>query len=133
VKEANYVGVRSNALTGVAKTPSYTQISFRKGVKIMTVEEIKIELQRMVPSFATKIAPFYQTLEWRWSTGKSKPHVPSASEIENEFYSLIEGLGTGDRHEVSAGGLTVYYRMPDKSELGCYGLAFECSEEAHFD
>ena len=99
----------------------------------MTVEEIKIELQKMAPSFATKIAPFYQTLKWQWSPGKSTPHVPSVSEIENEFYSLIEGLGTGDFDEVGSGGLSVYYRMPDETEPGCYGLAFECNEEVHFD
>ena len=96
----------------------------------MTVEEIKAELSKMVPAFAAKIAPVYKTLKWQWSPGKSTPHIPSVGEIENTLYSLIEGL-TG--WEVSIGGLSAYYRMPDDTDSGCYGLAFECEEEVHFD
>lgn len=98
----------------------------------MTVEEIKPELKKMVPSFAAKIAPVYQTLEWQWSPGKSMPHIPLVGEIENTLYSLIEGLA-GDHDEVGTGGLSAYYRMPDENESGCYGLAFECKEEVDFD
>lgn len=99
----------------------------------MTVEEIKTELEKMVPSFAAKIAPVYQTLEWQWSPGKSMPHIPSVGEMENTLYSLIEALTGGDHDEVSTGGLSAYYCMPDENESGCYGLAFECKEEVHFD
>jgi len=98
----------------------------------MTVEEIKAELEKMVASFALKIAPVYQTLEWQWSPGKSTPHTPSVGEIENTLYSLIEAL-TGDHDELCTGGLSAYYRMPDDIESGCYGLAFECKEEMSFD
>lgn len=99
----------------------------------MTVEEIKVKLQEMVPEFAAKIAPVYQTLKWQWSPGKSAPHIPSVSEIENTLYSLIEGLTGGDHDEVCAGGLSAYYSMPDETGPGCYGLAFECKEEVSFD
>ncbi|MBA7567810.1 hypothetical protein ES708_09528 [subsurface metagenome] len=98
----------------------------------MTVDEIKAELKKMVPSFAAKIAPVYETLKWQWSPEKSTPHIPSVGEIENLLYGLIEGL-TGDFCELTSGGLSAYYRMPDNSESGCYGLSFECEEEVNFD
>jgi len=99
----------------------------------MTTEEIKTELEKMVPSFAAKIAPVYQTLEWQWAPGKSSPHIPFFGEIANTLYSLIEDLISGDHDEVGTGGLSAYYRMPDENESGCYGLAFECKEKVHFD
>ncbi|GAI88659.1 unnamed protein product [marine sediment metagenome] len=99
----------------------------------MTVEEIKTELEKMVPSFAAKIAPVYQTLEWQWSPGKSTPHIPLVGEIENTLYSLIEGLTPSGYDEACTGGLSAYYRMPDDTDSGCYGLAFECNEEERFD
>lgn len=99
----------------------------------MTVEEIKAELEKMVPGFAAKIAPVYQTLEWQWSPGKATPHIPSVGEIKKTLHSLIEGLTASNYDEVGTGGLSVYYRMPNESEPGCCGLAFECKEEKFFN
>ncbi len=100
----------------------------------MTVEEIKVKLQEMVPEFAAKIAPVYEALKWQWSPGKSTPHIPSVGEIENTLYSLVEGLADASNYdEICTGGLSAYYRMPDDTDSGCYGLAFECNEEVSFD
>lgn len=98
----------------------------------MNVEEIKVELNNMVPGFAPKVQPVYELLKWEWSSGKQEPHVPSVGEIENTLYDLIERL-TEEFEECSEGGLSAYYRMPDEDEPGCYGIAFELEEEVAFD
>ena len=98
----------------------------------MTIEEIKAKLQEMVPDFAAKVQPVYQLLKWEWSLGKREPHVPSVGEIENALYGLIERLTEG-LCDVSQGGLSAYYCMPDEDEPGCYGISFELEEEVAFD
>ena len=98
----------------------------------MTLKEIKAKLKEMVPGFASKVAPVYQLLKWEWSPGKQAPHIPSVGEIENTLYNLIERLGEGFE-DISSGGLSAYYRMPDEDEVGCYGIAFELEEEVAFD
>lgn len=98
----------------------------------MTIEEIKTELKKMVLGFATKVQPVYELLGWEWSPGKEKPHIPSAGEIENVLYSLIEHLREGEDNW-SQGGLSAYFSMPSAEEPGHYGLAFELEEEKHFD
>lgn len=98
----------------------------------MTIEEIKTELNKMVPGFAIRVAPVYQLLRWEWSPGKQAPHTPSVGEIENALYDLIERLRDGHEDDYSSGGLSTYYRMPDEDEAGCYGLAFELEEEVAF-
>ena len=98
----------------------------------MTLKEIKAKLEEMVPGFAAKVAPVYQLLKWEWSPGKRESHIPSVGEIENTLYNLIERLGEGFE-DISIGGLSAYYRMPDEDEVGCYGIAFELEEEVTFD
>lgn len=99
----------------------------------MELKEIKTKLEEKVPAFAAKVQPIYELLHWEWSRGKSEPHVPSVAEIENNLHGLIEALEPSDHDEVGAGGLSAYYRMPDKDQSGCYGLAFELEEEDFFD
>ena len=98
----------------------------------MTIEEIKAKLEEMVSGFAAKVAPVYQLLKWEWSPGKQEPHIPSVGEIENTLYDLIERLREG-YEDVSIGGLSAYYHMPDEDEPGCYGIAFELEEKVAFD
>lgn len=99
----------------------------------MTIEEIKSKLNEMVPGFAARVVPVYQLLKWEWSPGKQEPHIPSVGEIENALYGLIEGLRDGDEDDLSLGGLSAYFRMPDEDEPGCYGIAFELEEAVTFD
>ena len=98
----------------------------------MTLEEIKTKLKEKVPGFAAKVAPVYELLKWEWSPGKQEPHIPSVGEIENALYDLIERLRDGHEDDHSSGGLSVYFRMPDEDEPGCYGIAFELEEEVAF-
>ncbi|MBA7471047.1 hypothetical protein ES707_06340 [subsurface metagenome] len=98
----------------------------------MELKEIKRKLEEKVPDFARKVLPIYSLLEWKWFPGKSTPHIPSIGEIENTLYNLIERLGEGFE-DISIGGLSAYYRMPDEDEAGCYGIAFELEEEVAFD
>lgn len=70
----------------------------------MTIEEIKTELNKMVPGFAARVAPVYQLLRWEWSPGKQAPHPPSVGEIENALYDLIERLRDGHEDDYSSGG-----------------------------
>ncbi|GAH44583.1 unnamed protein product [marine sediment metagenome] len=98
----------------------------------MNIEEIKTKLEEMVPSFAAKVQPVYQLLQWEWSPGKQEPHVPSVGEIENTLYHLVERLREGCEGDISIGGLSAYYRMPDENEPGCYGITFELEEEVAF-
>ncbi len=95
------------------------------------LEEIKTKLKEKVPGFAAKVAPVYELLKWEWSPGKQEPHIPSLREVENTLYGLIERLREG-REDISIGGLSAYYRMPDENEPGCYGIAFELEEEVAF-
>lgn len=100
----------------------------------MELKEIKSKLEKAVPDFAAKVQPIYKLLNWEWSPGEAKPHVPSVGEIENTLYSLIEGLTT-EYMKCGVGGLLAYYHPPDEEsgESGCYGIAFELEEIEFFD
>lgn len=97
----------------------------------MEVKEIKEKLKAMVPSFARKVLPLYSLLGWEWSSGKTKPHIPSLGEIENTLYRLINGL-TEERQSSTTGGLEAYYSWPGEYEPGHYGLRFILEEQESF-
>lgn len=98
----------------------------------MELKEIKEKLEEMVPDFARGVLPIYSLLEWKWSLGKTTPHIPSVGEIENTLYSLIDGL-TEESVLYGTGGLEAYYSQPTEREPGEFGLRFVLKETRSFD
>ena len=103
----------------------------------MELKEIKEKLEEMVPDFARRVLPIYSLLEWKWSLGKTTPHIPSVGEIENTLYGLIEDLTPTPSDEeyrvTDTGGLEVYYSKPIEALPGHYGLRFVLEEQESFD
>lgn len=98
----------------------------------MEISQIKHELEEMVPDFAKKAVKCYFVLEWKWSPGRTSPHIPSVGEIENALYSAIEGIEEGFTTSGS-GGLKAFHEPPSGEEPGSYGLAFTLDETRHYD
>ena len=98
----------------------------------MELQQIKHELEEMVPDFAKKVVRIYQLLGWEWSPGSTAPHIPSVGEIENALYSAIERLDEEFR-ESGSGGVSVFHEPPFEKEPGEYGLAFTAEEKRFYD
>lgn len=92
----------------------------------MTLEEVKLDLERMVPGFARLAAPLYKELGIEWG---QKPHIPSVKELIDTLYSCISTLDK-ENQVISTGGVGAYYNPPkEKRKSSKYGLFFTFTKE----
>ena len=89
----------------------------------MNKKDVKGILYGKVGSFAERVAPIYELLNWKWG-GSDSP--PTQAEIEKTLEELIEHFnGEGS---CSTGGLEVFYDEED-SEIG---ISFRYHDSTYF-
>lgn len=74
-------------------------------------------LRNKVDSFAEKVAPLYEQLDWKWLRTSTNFGVPTVDDITTELYRQIDRLvhiSEGkDEYSVESGGLGVSYELMD--------------------
>lgn len=81
---------------------------------IISYKKMKLDKksQRMVKEFAKNLVPIYKLYNWTWFGGEEEGSFPSAKQIENTIYYLLENIEDGEYNNISTGGLTVE-KYPD--------------------
>jgi len=98
----------------------------------MDLAQAKIELKKMVPAFAAKVAPIYKLLDWQWEPVQAPSYIPDVAAIEACLNACIDDLDS-ECVTCGRGGLEAYFEPSENGEPGYYGLHFILQDDEAFD
>jgi hypothetical protein len=95
------------------------------------IDTIKQRLRSKVPEFVSYVLPIYKLLNWTWNNKGSLnvPFIPTAKDIEEVLYSLIDDIESISTIRIACGGVYVFILVhKDSDSIRDYGLGF-CIED----